>query len=486
MGSPAEFQSPSVYEGGGRGSSNGYSHGSSHSTQTKATISGMTALASVAALLISVIAAAVPHWGSYSPHHIGLTSGFIGGSFSDPHNQGNFGPFQICYDYGISVCGGGGPFKTREFIKVAGACSLLVVFSLSGLAFFSVLHVAMQLQRREHIVSFQRAVFLKVVFSSVAALGSVLACIFGGIEFEVLGREARYSITIGVCFYLQIILIFVNTLFIIVCYISLKKAKRHPPAMVPKRPGYNDRTGSNGVAMTASSQYPYNNQQHGRPIQPIRPQQHQTYLPQYNNNIPQLPPQSTNGGMGYNLNDTPVFQRPQPGPQQPTSSIQGHSNNGFTPVSLVVPQSSNTSPTQVVVPIVSSSATSVGAVPLLQTARAMKPIQPVQPQMQPRVQLPPSPNNNGGHVHGVSFTPAGRNVHVANPGGAGHGGSMESLNSTLSSTLSFGSTTSTGSGVSKELRSSLKKPKNKDTASVSSKTSSKQVRISLGQEQTQV
>jgi hypothetical protein len=201
----------------------------------------MTALASVAALLISVIAAAVPHWGSYSRHHIGLTSGFIGGSFSDPHNQGNFGPFQICYDYGISVCGGGAPFKTREFIKVAGACSLLVVFSLSGLAFFSVLHVAMQLQRREHIVSFQRAVFLKVVFSSVAALGSVLACIFGGIEFEVLGREARYSITIGVCFYLQIILIFVNTLFIIVCYISLKKAKRHPPAMVPKSriPGYN-------------------------------------------------------------------------------------------------------------------------------------------------------------------------------------------------------------------------------------------------------
>ena len=25
----------------------------------------------------SVIAAAVPHWGSYSPHHIGLTSGKV-------------------------------------------------------------------------------------------------------------------------------------------------------------------------------------------------------------------------------------------------------------------------------------------------------------------------------------------------------------------------------------------------------------------------
>ena len=71
--------------------------------------------------------------------------------------------------------------------------------------------------------------------------------------------------------------------------------------------------------MTASSQYPYNNR-HGQPIQPIRPQPQQTYLPQYNNNLPQLPP--TNGAVGYNLNDTPVFQRPQPGPQQPPSSIQ--------------------------------------------------------------------------------------------------------------------------------------------------------------------
>lgn len=254
--------------------------------------------------------------------------------------------------------------------------------------------------------------------------------------------------------------------------------------MVPKPngiPGYNGHNANNGVAMTASSQFPHNNR-HGQPIQPIRPQSQQTYLPQYNNNAPHLPQFSNGSAQGYNLNDTPVFQRPQPGPQQP-SSIQGHSNNGFTPVSLVVPQQS--SPTQVVLPVVTSTATSVGAVPL-NNVRQLKPIQPVQPQMQPRVQVLPSPTNNGGHVPGVSFTPGGRHAQSANPGGAGHGGSMESLNSTLSSTLSFGSTTSTGSGVSKELRSSLKKPKNKDTASVSSKTSSKQVRISLGQEQTQV
>ena len=40
--------------------------------------------------------------------------------------------------------------------------------------------------------------------SYLAALGSLLACIFGGIEFEVLGREARFTIDIGVCYYLQV------------------------------------------------------------------------------------------------------------------------------------------------------------------------------------------------------------------------------------------------------------------------------------------
>ena len=70
--------------------------------------------------------------------------------------------------------------------------------------------------------------------------------------------------------------------------------------------------------MTVHSQYPYGNR-YGQPIQPIRPQG-TTYLP-YNNNAHQLPP-TTNGGMGYSLHDTPVFQRPQPGPQQPPTSIQ--------------------------------------------------------------------------------------------------------------------------------------------------------------------
>ena len=86
--------------------------------------------------------------------------------------------------------------------------------------------------------------------------------------------------------------------------------------------------------------------------------------------------------------------------------------------------------------------------------------------------------------NGVSFTPQGRAGYTQ----MGHTGSMESLDSTQSLTLStyfFGSSTSTGSAHG-PLRSSLKKPKNKDIASVSSKSSSKQVRISLGAEQTTV
>ena len=83
--------------------------------------------------------------------------------------------------------------------------------------------------------------------------------------------------------------------------------------------------------------------------------------------------------------------------------FQGQSNNGFMPVNLVVPPSSNASPVQ----LSNSTATPVSAVapirsvpPLpLQIAQPLKPIQPVQPQMQPRVQVLPSPTNGA-----VSYT----------------------------------------------------------------------------------
>ena len=51
-------------------------------------------------------------------HLLNSLAGFLA-SLSDPHERGNFGPFQICYDYGISVCGGyPGGFQTRGKNKV--------------------------------------------------------------------------------------------------------------------------------------------------------------------------------------------------------------------------------------------------------------------------------------------------------------------------------------------------------------------------------
>jgi len=96
---------------------------------------------------------------------------------------------------------------------------------------------------------------------------------------------------------------------------------------------------------------------------------------------------------------------------------------------------------------------------------------------------------------GVNLNPGGRAG--GRPSGlSGPGvGSMDSLNSTQDSVLSFGSTVSTGSynsqaSINNPLRSSLKKTKNKDTASMMSGASNasgkKSVRIALGEEQTAV
>ena len=81
----------------------------------------------------------------------------------------------------------------------------MLVISLAGVALVSVLHVAMQLQRREIMVTFQRAVFLKLVLSCVSALVSVLAAVFGGLEFRLHTRTSSLRLDMGVCFYLQVI-----------------------------------------------------------------------------------------------------------------------------------------------------------------------------------------------------------------------------------------------------------------------------------------
>merc|ERR1712051_949020 len=177
-------------------------------------------------------------------------------------------------------------------------------------------------------------------------------------------------------------------------------------------------------------------------------------------------------------------QATQPGPQTPHHSVPNGSN-GFTAVGLHATGGSQINNGQ----------------PL--PIQSIKPIQAVQPQIHntgiPIQQVSIAPNmTSSSHMmgsaappSGVSLTPQGRQGYAQ----MGHNsGSMDniSLNSTLSSNLSIGSSMSTGSAQG-PLRSSLKKTKMKDKAmdvnSVSShrsSSSSKQVRISLGAEQTQV
>lgn len=139
---------------------------------------------------------------------------------------------------------------------------------------------------------------------------------------------------------------------------------------------------------------------------------------------------------------------PYPAPTNGHAYIQanGHANNGFQ-AQVAQPQPAS----------------------LLQQQRAFVPM---------RVESP----------MGVSSNPMGRS------GGSrlapGSGGSMDTLNTTddTSSVLSFGSTGSYSSAASinNPMRSSLKRPKNKETASVASGMSKKSVRIALGEEQTAV
>lgn len=233
--------------------------------------------------------------------------------------------------------------------------------------------------------------------------------------------------------------------------------------------------GGNGVSMTHSSGVPYS---HGTPRLPIHPQPNT----QLRNPHTYTANAISSYANGHTLPTVHFTTATQPGPQA-ASTNGGQVNNGFTAVGLHAPNGTS-SPTN-------------SNVPQPLPIQAIRPIQAVQPQVNTMPattcvgnpvglnlsNLPQVLPTGGG---GVSFTPHGRA-----PAGytkMGHMGSSESLDSTQSLTLSsysLGSSTSTGSAHG-PLRSSLKKPKNRDVASVSSKSSSKQVRISLGAEQTAI
>jgi len=466
-------------------------------SQTKATFSGATAFLGVLSLIMTIISVAVPHWGSYGP---GGPAYFSSG-LSSQDNTGHFGPFQVCkYLAYYSYCGANTIYQPSTWIKVAGICGVATILMLGLFSVFSILQVAMQLQRKEIGISYKRDVFAKLVTGSLAVLANFGAVVFGAIELSISGRNKPIKYNMGICYYLQIFLIFVNILLVILSYLSHKRANKHPLHIVSRvgrssENSYdnNHHNGSNGVSMTASSGVPYST---GYPSNQQQPPSNQSF----NRN----PFQSytsdamTSYANGHTL-PTLVFdtsgnttQATQPGPQVPHSGATNGSS-GFTAVGLHAAGSSQMNNGQ----------------PL--PIQSIRPIQAVQPQIHntgiPIQQVSIAPNmtsstqvmgstvTSSGVVmnlnprggNGVSFTPQGRAGYTQ----MGHSGSMDniSLNSTLSSNLSIGSSMSTGSAQG-PLRSSLKKTKMKDKAldvnSVSSKSSSKQVRISLGAEQTQV
>jgi hypothetical protein len=59
-------------------------------------------------------------------------------------------------------------FSISAWLIVAGISAIGTVVCLGFFSLFAILHVAMQLQRKEIMLSFQRAIFLKVVSAAVA------------------------------------------------------------------------------------------------------------------------------------------------------------------------------------------------------------------------------------------------------------------------------------------------------------------------------
>ena len=54
------------------------------------------------------------------------------------------------------------------WITMAGVCGVATIWVLGLFSLFSILHVAMQLQRKEIWISFKRCVFAKLVAASLA------------------------------------------------------------------------------------------------------------------------------------------------------------------------------------------------------------------------------------------------------------------------------------------------------------------------------
>lgn len=406
----------------------------------KATFSATLVLLGIISFILGVIAVAVPYWGHFRPQYAasGAVYNNYGTSYQD--NSGFFGPFNKCmYTHSgyRKICGNSNVrYGVEVYMKIAGVCGIVAVLCMALFCVFSGLHCAMQINNKHIGLKYKKNVFLAFMSALVADISTIAAVGIAAPQFT--SRRQEYRSELGACYYIEIVLVVFNLLLAILSYLSYKKARktnfpksRDPYEITPEQYGNDNLAGPHhgrgGITVTANSGVHYTNNQ------PAHDQHLQAQLPAF-----PAPAQHTNGYY-------------QPSNGQMTGMV---TQMGQMTGQLAQPQ-----------------------MPYTQPVAAVAPQQRFVPQ---RVESP----------MGVNLNPGGRSG-GAKLGGPGVG-SMDSLNSTQDSVLSFGSTISTGSynsaaSINNPMRSSLKKPKNKETASMISNASGKKsVRIALGEEQTAV
>jgi len=430
MGRPG---TPGVEERGGGGDDS-----------NKATFSATVVLLGIISFILGVIAVAVPYWGHFRPQYSapGAQYNNYGTSYQD--NSGFFGPFNKCMYTNSGyrkICGNSNVrYGVEVYMKIAGICGIVAVVSMGLFCIFSGLHCAMQVNNKHIGLKYKKNVFLAFISAIVADMATVAAVAIAAPQFT--SRRQEYRSELGACYYIEIVLIVFNLLLAVLSYLSYRKARktnfprsRDPYEITPEQYGNENLAGpqqhGRGITVTANSGVHYANNQ-------------QPHDPHMQNQLPAFP--APNNG---SLNS---YYPPNNG--QMNGQMGLHTQMGQMTGQVAQPQ-----------------------IPYTQPVATVAPQQRFVPQ---RVESP----------MGVNLNPGGRSG-GAKLGGPGVG-SMDSLNSTQDSVLSFGSTISTGSynsaaSINNPMRSSLKKPKNKETASMISNASGKKsVRIALGEEQTAV
>jgi len=416
----------------GRPGTPGPSDGGGNS-ENKATFSGTVLLLAIISFVLGAVAIAVPHWGYFAPPGAGYSQ-FTQYSYE---NTGYFGPFLKCVrtagGYG-SHCGQrAGQYQIYVYMRIGGICAVVATASIAFFCLFAGLHCMMQVNNKKICISYKKNILFALITAIIADIATVGAVAISAPQFS--SSQQSFVSQMGPCFYIEICLILFNLLLVVLSYVSYKKAlKTNFPV-------------SRGQAYVISGDQ-YGNENPAGP-------QHQrgiTVTNQSGVHYTHQQQQNSNGHVAT-LNHTQLPPYPAPNNQQgfyPTNQGNGHVNNGYNQFGQVA-QPQQPAPSG-----------------LLQQQRA---------HIQMRVNDSPM---------GVSSNPMGGRIRA----GAG-GGSIDTLSTNDGDNVSINSYGSTGSfnstaSINNPMRSSLKKPKNKETASVASAASKKSVRIALGEEQTAV